>query len=261
MAKNPSTTFYFNDWENDPELKTCSLAAQGLWMRLLVIAARSPEHGVVQIGDLTCSLPDGLAHIALAVGRPLPEIAPLIDELLSSGAASQDRKKRITCRRMIRAAALSGKRAISGRKGAEVTNGRTITIPPLPRQTPRQPPQQTAGPSRLQDFESSSHGSTITDAARASASPDGPPRSQLLQEAGSGSKWRERLDGYRPWEGKRTWHAFWGLPPDSSGYNPLIPTEMLKAWQARYAAEIAKLKQTPDTRGKAGEKSEQLATG
>lgn len=146
--KNPSASFYWNDWDNDAELKTCSLAAQGLWMRLLVIAARSPEHGVVQIGSLTCSHPEGLAHIALAVGRPLQEIAPLIDELLSSGAASLDRRKRIINRRMVRAAALHEKRSAAGRNGAAVTNGNNKTNQVLARQTGR----QTSGkPPPLQD--------------------------------------------------------------------------------------------------------------
>lgn len=234
MSKNPSATFYFNDWENDPELKPCSLAAQGLWMRLLCIAARSSEHGVVQIGDLNCSLPGGLAHIALAVGRPLEEIAPLIDELLSSGAASQDRKKRITNRRMIRAAALSGKRAKCGKLGADVTNGKRTRKEDLP--------QQIAGkPAPLHDSCSPNpllinSGSTL--AASASASPDGPPRPLLPDTA----KWAERLTGYRPWEGKSTWPPFWGPRPDSLQRNPTLELypNLLNAWRAEYQAAKAR---------------------
>ncbi len=138
--KNPSATFYWNDWENDEALKACSLAAQGLWMRLLCIAARSPEHGVVQIGSLTCGLPDGLAQIASAVGRPPQEIAPLIDELLSSGAASLDRKQRIMSRRMVKAVALHKKRSVAGKIGADVTNGKTTGKGGLPRQKSGKPP-------------------------------------------------------------------------------------------------------------------------
>lgn len=124
MSKNPSDTWFYNDWENDPELKSCSLAAQGLWMRLLCIAARSPERGVVQIGSLDFSHPNGLQQIAAAVGRSQEEIAPLIDELVSSRAASLDRKKRITNRRMVRAAKTSKARSRSGKNGADVTNGK-----------------------------------------------------------------------------------------------------------------------------------------
>lgn len=234
MAKNPSTTWYFNDWENDEKLKACSLAAQGLWMRLLGIAARSPEPGVVQIGSLTLGLPDGLAHIALAVGRPPEEIAPLIDELTTSGAASLDRKRRLVNRRMVRAAALSAKRAISGKLGAEATHGKHERKEDLP--------SKPAGkPRALQDsFPSNplNHGSTSSVAARASASPDGPPRSQLPDSA----KWSERLAGYQPWLGIRPWQPTWGLPPDSAGHNPLIPPKMLAEWREKNRLEMAKLR-------------------
>ncbi len=235
MRKNPSSTWYYNDWENDEKLRVCTLAAQGLWMRLLCIAARSPEHGVVQIGDLTCSLPDGLTQIASAVGRPLTEIAPLIDELLSSGAASRDRRGRIYCRRMVRTAALSAKRAKAGKLGADVTNGMKRDIPPLPRQTPR----QTAGPSRLQDFESSSHGITESDAARASASPDGPPRPQQSTDI---AKWADRLAKHRPQDGKPCWTNAWGPQPDSAGHNPLIPPNLYRKWREQYDRDMAALK-------------------
>ncbi len=89
----------------------------------------------------------------------------------------------------------------------------------------------------------SSHGKTITDAARAPASPDGPPRSRLPDSA----KWAERLAGYRPWEGKRTWDPRWGLRPDSAGHNPLIPEAMLASWRADYAVALQQWDATSPT--------------
>lgn len=231
-AKNPSTTFYFNDWENDDKLKACSLAAQGLWMRLLCIAARSPERGIVQIGDLNLSLPDGLAHLALAVGRPLEEIAPLIDELVSSGAASVDRKKRIYNRRMVALAKLSAVRSKAGKKGAEATHGKIMFIPSEPSKSAGKPPPSSRPP----DFESSSHKPSPGSAASASASPDGPPRSPLPESA----KWAERLAGYRPWEGTRTWRFDWGPPPDSLQRPSFIPAAMHRTWLDEYAAAKAR---------------------
>jgi hypothetical protein len=229
--QNPSAIFYFNDWENDKKLKLCSLAAQGLWMRLLCIAAASPERGVVQIGDLNLSLPDGLAHIALAVGRPLEEIAPLIDELVSKDVASVDRRKRIYNRRMVARAALSGKRSIAGKLGAQATNGKERRKEDLPRQNPGKPPplHDSHPPNSLLITE------TSTVAASASASPDGPPRPRLPDTA----KWVERLAGHRPLEGKPHWKAEWGLSPDSSGTNPLIPPALLADWRKTYREQLA----------------------
>lgn len=146
--KNPSASFYWNDWDNDAELKTCTLAAQGLWMRMLCIAARSPEPGVVLIGGFPASRTEIAPRIAALVGQPLDVVNALIDELLTSGAASLDRRQRIVNRRMVRAAALHNTRSVAGKKGADVTNGKTKRKEDLPRQTGR----QTSGkPPPLQD--------------------------------------------------------------------------------------------------------------
>lgn len=232
MSKNPSDTWFYNDWENDPELKTCSLAAQGLWMRLLCIAARSPERGVVQIGSLDFSHPKGLQQIAAAVGRSQEEITPLIDELVSSGAASLDRKRRVTNRRMVRAAKTSEVRAQSGRNGASVTNRNRWQKVDLGQQSGGKDVDKTSPSSRLPFSESSSHKDSPDSTAPASAGPKGPPRAPLPDTA----KWAERLAGYRPWEGKSTWPPFWGPRPDSLQKPSMIPPGMHRTWLDDYEA-------------------------
>lgn len=227
MTKNPSTTWYYNDWENDPELKTCSLAAQGLWKRLLCIAARSPEHGVVQIGSQQSGLPDGLALIASVVGRPPEEIAPLIDELISSRAASRDRKGRLYCRRMVRAAGLSPKRAAAGKLGAEATHGNRKRIEPLPsKPVGKHPALHDSNSSN-----SSSHGN-INGVGPSAPAPNG------ARSGASGltsdETWRERLANYDPHR-RETWQPFWGPRPDAPGHQPLIPPDLLRWWRAQAA--------------------------
>lgn len=226
--KNPSTKWYFNDWDGDNNLKACSLAAQGLWMRMLCIAARSPEPGVVQIGDQPLKHPDGLAPLALAVGRPLEEIAPLIDELLRFGVADRDRGGRLKNRRMVRAAGLSAKLARNGAKGAAVTHGKRGEKEGLPSKRGGNPPA-------LHDSNtsySSSHGETGTGPAREAAG-------AVDRVATDRAKWAARLAGYRPWEGREVWQAGWGWRPDSGGDNPLIPKDMLAAWRVEWRAARA----------------------
>lgn len=129
--KNPSTLVFWNDLENDEHLKTCSLAAKGLWAcKLLPIAARSAEAGVVLIGDHPCvwnvDLPVVLANAAGATPEVVDVIAagflPVLTELVRSGAASVDEKGRLYNRRMVREEAIRKGRAAAGRRGAEATN-------------------------------------------------------------------------------------------------------------------------------------------
>jgi|GEM_PF-766270 len=63
-----------------------------------------------------------------------------------------------------------------------------------------------------------------------------PPSGPLDHRA----KWVARLDQYRPWEeGKSTWPASWGLPPDSAGVNPTMPKDLRAKWRAHAAAARA----------------------
>ena len=50
--------FYWSDWADDPALALCSLAAQGLWMRLLCIAAQGTPYGHVNINGKPPSVID-----------------------------------------------------------------------------------------------------------------------------------------------------------------------------------------------------------
>jgi uncharacterized protein YdaU (DUF1376 family) len=116
------------------------------------------------------------------------------------------------------------------------TNGLDITGVPADGQQPFQP-----------FLESRNYNLPVTtratDAARAPASPDGPPRSRLPDTA----KWAERLNSYRPWRSfddplRGKWHFSWGPTPESAGRNISIPAELLMAWRAKNASETEKLR-------------------
>ncbi len=111
MTSNPWSKFFWNDYENDPELKLCSLAAQGLWMRLLCLAAKASPTGYL----VTAGRPLTTADIAQLVGKPLSEVETLVDELERNEVFSRDRRGVIFNRRMIRDA----KRSQEGRKNAK----------------------------------------------------------------------------------------------------------------------------------------------
>lgn len=108
MAARPWGKFFWADWESDEALRQCSLAAQGLWMRMLCICAKGDPYGYVSIAGVALDA----AGLSTAVGRPEAEVAPLLAELGRWGVFSRDRKGRIYSRRMLR----DEQRAQIGRK-------------------------------------------------------------------------------------------------------------------------------------------------
>jgi hypothetical protein len=91
-------------------LKACSLAAQGLWMRMLCIAAQHDPIGYVAVNCVGLS-PESVARMA---GAGVDEVRSLMDELSQNGVFSRDRNGTVYNRRMIRDAK---KAAISKKNG------------------------------------------------------------------------------------------------------------------------------------------------
>lgn len=124
---NPWSKFFWNDWENDPELRLCSLAAQGLWMRLLCLAAKSNPTGFVAVAGRPCSSTD----IARLSGVSEQEVESLLGELSRNGVFSRDAQKRIYSRRMVRDNRKRQKLRQNGAKGGQTSflNGKGIFAP------------------------------------------------------------------------------------------------------------------------------------
>lgn len=110
---NPSSTFYWKDWENDESLRVSSLAAQGLWMRLLCIAVKAQPYGYVVINGN----PIGVAGVARLSGATESEAGDLLAELERNGVFSKDRKGRIFSRRLVREKKRREKAVENGKEG------------------------------------------------------------------------------------------------------------------------------------------------
>ena len=95
--------FWPQDWQRDPALRACSLAARGLWMELLCIAHESEPYGHVTLNGRAMTE----AEVASIVGRPRREILPLIAELERAGVFSRTAEGVIYSRRLVRDADLS----------------------------------------------------------------------------------------------------------------------------------------------------------
>ena len=118
MSGLPWGKFYWGDWENDPGLRVCSLAARGLWMNMLCIAAKSGRYGFVLLGGKPPSTED----LARLVGAPVEEVAAMIEELECRGIFSRDRNGTIYCRRMVRDERERPAKIKAGKIGGRVTH-------------------------------------------------------------------------------------------------------------------------------------------
>lgn len=90
--------YYWADWLSDPGLMRSSLAAQGLWARMLAIAALNDPPGYLSIRGVAMTSEE----IAATVGKPPSEVIPLVTELERNGVFSRDRKEIIYSRRIVR---------------------------------------------------------------------------------------------------------------------------------------------------------------
>lgn len=113
MTKQHWSKFFWADWESDEGLRQCSLAAQGLWMRMLCICAKGEPHGYLSIrGE-----PLDATGVVRAVGHPEAEVVTLIAELERWGVFSRDRSGRIFSRRLVRDAEKSRIATKHGKQG------------------------------------------------------------------------------------------------------------------------------------------------
>ena len=148
MSGTTWTKFFWSDWETDQKLKLCTLAAQGLWMRLLCIAAAHDPIGYVS----TTGDPLGVTDLARLTGASETEVETLLAELERNGVFSRDRKGRIYSRRMIADAKASATAKKNGKLGGNPNLGNYKGNPHRdnPRPKAGDKPQKPSASTRLE---------------------------------------------------------------------------------------------------------------
>lgn len=111
--KNPWVKWFWADYLSDTGLAASSLAAQGLWMRMLSIMAKSKITGFMLDGESKMES----KTLAKLVGEETPKVNALLAELKAHNVYSQDIDGIIFNRRMARDGQLSEIRARAGRRG------------------------------------------------------------------------------------------------------------------------------------------------
>jgi hypothetical protein len=111
MNGTPWMKFYPADYLNDEALSFCSLAAQGLWMRMVCIMHRAKPYGHLLVNGQ----PVTDAMLAIVAGTTPDQIADLLRELEALAVFSRTQKGVIFSRRMTR----DHRKANEGRKAAQ----------------------------------------------------------------------------------------------------------------------------------------------
>lgn len=96
--KLPWIKFFSSDWLSDEALRSCSIAARGMWIDLLAMMAKSNTHGFLLVGDV----PASVEQIARIVGEPTDVTRKLLQELERNGVFSRDENNVVYSRRMKR---------------------------------------------------------------------------------------------------------------------------------------------------------------
>lgn len=98
MSNHRYSKFWWQDWQGDSSLRSCGLAARGLWMELLCVA-----HSGTPVGHVTLNgRPATNRQLAAIVGSSEKEVARLIAELEDAGVFSRTATGEIFSRRMVR---------------------------------------------------------------------------------------------------------------------------------------------------------------
>lgn len=117
----PAMQFFVDDWLEDPALKLCSFAAQGLWIHMICRMFKSPKRGVLLKANGSKVEAE---HLAVWTGRPEAEVKQLLNELEAEEVYSTDDNHCIYCRRLVRIEKQRQSKAEAGRVGG------TISRPP-----------------------------------------------------------------------------------------------------------------------------------
>lgn len=89
--------WFWGDWDKEPKLKLCSFAAQGVWMRMLCVAADHDPVGYVAIDGKPIPIPT----LAKLIGGTVEEVEKCVNELEENGVFSRDKNDIIYSRRMV----------------------------------------------------------------------------------------------------------------------------------------------------------------
>lgn len=122
----PAIQFYVDDWLSEPGLNICSLAAQGLWIKMICYMFKSDFRGCLQANGKKITS----KQLAKLAGEPEETIKDLLAELMEKEVYSTLDNGTIYNRRMynqtIKEREIREVRAKAGRKGGQAKGKQTL---------------------------------------------------------------------------------------------------------------------------------------
>ena len=109
----PWMKFYPSDWQSDPMLRCCSIAARGLWVEMMCLMHKAEPYGSLLVNGARVDK----RKLAILVGLSEKECSALLMELEGNGVFSRDDDGTIYSRRMRRDFAKAAQDKANGRKG------------------------------------------------------------------------------------------------------------------------------------------------
>lgn len=94
----PWMKFYPSDWQSDPMLRCCSIAARGLWVEMMCLMHKAEPYGSLLVNGTRVDK----RKLAILVGITEKECSALLLEIEGSGVFSRDEDGTIYSRRMRR---------------------------------------------------------------------------------------------------------------------------------------------------------------
>lgn len=111
----PWCKFYPRDWLADTGLRSCSYAARGLWIDMLMLMAMNDQRrGYLESNGRAIT---DVGQIARLTGGDSSEVTKLLGELQVAGVFSRDESGVILSRRMVRDEAVSDQKSKAGLQG------------------------------------------------------------------------------------------------------------------------------------------------
>jgi len=109
--------FWWQDYERDPALRACSLAAQGLWMRMLCFMHEGEPYGHLTVNG---KVPDA-KRLSAMIGKTEKEVTWCLTELDDAGVFSRTADGTIYSRRLVRDKTISDEGRVNGKRGGNPT--------------------------------------------------------------------------------------------------------------------------------------------